>query len=237
MPHKPIVREQASSLKVRMVFNASARPGPLANSVNECMHTGPSLQPLLWNILIRARMSPHLILADIQKAFLQIGLKEEDRDAFRFLFNINNQERHFRFAQVPFGAEASLFMLGATINYHLDHQPDTLATTVQALRENTYVDNLMQVSSDIKELNKFKGEATHIFESAGFPVHKWESNVVELDAEPNPSKILGHFWDKHEDVLEIKAERYSAEDSPVMKRTILSKLSGVYDPLGIMSPT
>jgi hypothetical protein len=40
IPHKPIVREQASSSKVRMVFDASARPNPLANSVNECMHTG-----------------------------------------------------------------------------------------------------------------------------------------------------------------------------------------------------
>ena len=65
MPHKLIVREQASSSKVRMVFDASARPNPLANSVNECMHTGPSLHPLMWDILIRARMSPHLVLADI----------------------------------------------------------------------------------------------------------------------------------------------------------------------------
>ncbi len=100
------------------------------------------------------------------------GLKEEDRDAFRFLFNIKNQEQHFRFARVPFGMEASPFMLGGTINYHLDHQPNTLATTVHALQENTYVDNLMQVLSDIEELNKFRGQATHIFELAGFPVHK-----------------------------------------------------------------
>ena len=54
MPHKPVVRESATSTKVRMVFNTSAKPHPLANSVNECMHTGPPLQPLLWNIMIRA---------------------------------------------------------------------------------------------------------------------------------------------------------------------------------------
>ena len=42
-------------------------------------------------------MSTHLVLADIQKAFLQIGLREEDRDAFPFLFNINGQEQHQRF--------------------------------------------------------------------------------------------------------------------------------------------
>ena len=47
MPHKPVVREEATMAKVRMVFNASAKPHPLANSVNECMYNGPLLQPLL----------------------------------------------------------------------------------------------------------------------------------------------------------------------------------------------
>ena len=39
-------------------------------------------------------MSTRPVLADIQKAFLQVGIKEEDRDAFRFLFNINGREEH-----------------------------------------------------------------------------------------------------------------------------------------------
>ena len=47
MPHKPVVRESASTTKVRMVFDASAKPHLLANSINECMYTGPPLQPLL----------------------------------------------------------------------------------------------------------------------------------------------------------------------------------------------
>ena len=82
MPHKPVIKENASTTKVRMVFDASARPHPSANSVNECLHTGPPLQPLLWDMLIQARMSTHLLLANLQKAFLQFGLKEDDRDAF-----------------------------------------------------------------------------------------------------------------------------------------------------------
>ena len=237
MPHKPVVKEHASSSKVRMVFDASAKPHLLANSVNDCMYTGPPLQPLLWDIMVRARMSPHLILADIQKAFLQIGLKEEDRDAFRFLFNINNHEQHYRFTRIPFGAEASPFMLGATINYHLDHQPSTKMTTLTALRENTYVDNLMQTGSETEELWQFKEEATEILESARFPVHKWESDLLELDEEPNPSKLLGYHWEKREDTLEIQHNAIPSEDAPVTKRTILSRLGSVFDPLGIMSPT
>ena len=137
MPHKPVVRESATSTKVRMVFDASAKPHPLANSVNECMHTGPPLQPLLWNIMIRARMSTNILLADLQKVFLQIAIKDEDRDAFLFLFNINGKEEHLRFAIVPFGVEASPFMLGATLQRHFNKQPPEVQDTVQALKENT----------------------------------------------------------------------------------------------------
>ena len=115
MPHKPIVKQSAVTTKVRMVFDASAKPQPLTYSINDCMFTGPPLQPLLWDIMIRVRMSTSLLLGDIEKAFLQIGVKEEDRDAVRFLFNIKGTEKHFRFTSVPFGVEASRFLLGATL--------------------------------------------------------------------------------------------------------------------------
>ena len=97
MPHKPVVKVTAVTTKVRMVFDASARPHPLANSINDCMFTGPPLQPLLWDIMVRARMSANLLLGDIEKAFLQISVKGEDRDSFRFLFNVRGVEKHLRF--------------------------------------------------------------------------------------------------------------------------------------------
>ena len=162
MPHRPVIKESASTTKVRMVFDASARPRPLSNSVNECMNTGPPLQPLLWDIRVRARMSTHLLLADLQKAFLQVGLREADRDAFRFLFDINGVEKHLRFTRVPFGVEASPFMLGATLQYHFSQQPEEFASTVESLEDNTYVDNLMKSAADISELEDFKQQSTVI---------------------------------------------------------------------------
>ena len=228
MPHKPVVRQDAATTKVRMVFDASAKPSQLAYSINECMFTGPPLQPLLWDIMVRARMSLNLLLADIQKAFLQIAVKEEDRDAFRFLFNLKGKEEHLRFARVPFGVEASPFMLRATLGYHYDQQPPEFEDTVTALKENTYVDNIMQTGSEIEDFHKFKRESDVILASANFPIHKWESNVQCLeDANmPNPSKILGHIWDKQEDTLEIPVPA-APEDEPVTKRTILSQLGKV----------
>ena len=90
------------------------------------------------------------MLADLQKAFLQIAIKEENRDAFRFLFNINGKEEHLRFTRVPFGAEASPFMLGATLQHHFNKQPPEIGDTVQVLSENSYADNLTKTGSDVR---------------------------------------------------------------------------------------
>ncbi len=92
--HKPVVRQNATTTKVRMVFDASAKPSASTESINDCMYTDPPLQPHLWDILVRARLMQNLLLADIEKAFLQIQVKEEDRDSFIFLYNVNGMENH-----------------------------------------------------------------------------------------------------------------------------------------------
>ena len=46
LPHRAVIRTEAVTTKIRMVFDASAKPHRLAASINECMYTGPSLQPL-----------------------------------------------------------------------------------------------------------------------------------------------------------------------------------------------
>ena len=86
-------------------------------------------------------MAPNLLIGDIQQAFLQVGLKQEDRDAFRFVFElIDGTEEQFRFTRIPFGAEASPFLLGATLQHHYDNQPQEKHTdTLLTLKENTYV--------------------------------------------------------------------------------------------------
>ncbi|XP_068680148.1 uncharacterized protein [Montipora foliosa] len=174
------------------------------------------IQPLLWDILLRARMSPNLLIGDIEKAFLQIGIKVEDRDAFRFLFTLRRKEQ-FRFTRVPFGAESSPFILGATLSYHYNQYEEEFKDTTETLRENTYVDNFMTTGHRSEELKQFKEEATEILENARFPVDKWESNPPEVENsnKANPGKILGHNWDKAKDTIELSVQRFSEEQGKV----------------------
>ena len=240
LPHKPVVREEASTTKVRMVFDASAGRIPLSNTLNECMYTGPALQPSLWDMLVRARMGANLLIGDLKKAFLQVGITPEDREAFRFLFDINGEEEHLRFARVHFGAEASPFTLGATLNYRFDKFKASHTKTVNDLSRNTHVDNLMTVGTNRDELDTSKRENADIFEKGKFHVHKWESSIPDLQSEgmSNPSKILGLPWDKKTDTIEVQILKINSEESQNITQTvILSKLGSIYDPLELISPT
>ena len=59
---------------------------------------------------------------------------------------------------------------------------------------------------------------------------------LESENMGNPSKILGHIWDKRENTLQVLINKIE-EGKPVTKNTILSQLARVYDPLGIISLT
>lgn len=81
MPHKEVIREQTLTTKVRVVFEASSKARG-CKSLNECLEKGDNLYRDLVKILLRFRTHPIAVMADIEKAFLQISIKEEDRDAF-----------------------------------------------------------------------------------------------------------------------------------------------------------
>ena len=95
---------------MKIAYDCSARKDVESPSLNDCLEVGPPLQPLIFDILLRNRMNKYCILADIQKAFLQIRLNEKDRDAQRLVWYNNLQERkivELRFTRVILGAEPS----------------------------------------------------------------------------------------------------------------------------------
>ena len=115
----------------------------------------------MWDILIRSRVASVCIVGDVTKAFLQIELHEDDRDAFRFIYRLRNEpERRFRFKRLPFGGESSLFVLGGVLQYHLE-MAEGDEKVKHDLKDNTYVDNVMglvssEVEAESSKLNQLK---------------------------------------------------------------------------------
>ncbi|GBM27454.1 hypothetical protein AVEN_104550-1 [Araneus ventricosus] len=110
----------------------------------------------------RFRVGKYGVIADIKKAFLQIGLQERDRPYLRFLWKDRGREGNIKILQhkrVVFGISSSPFLLGATLELHLKNAPDHLKETAQQLMRSFYVDNCVFSVNTKKELARFISES------------------------------------------------------------------------------
>ena len=239
LPHRPVIKESSASTKVRPVFDASAKSYN-GYSLNDCVETGPNLLPDLVGILLRFRRWKVALTTDIVKAFLQIGIHPEDRDAHRFVWDDVGTMRVMRFTRVPFGNKASPFLLMATIKHHLATQPPTHA--VNELNENLYMDDWLSGCDDEQTALDMFAEAQKIMTNAGMQLSKWSSNsesVCKLFGDNSiagsSTKVLGMKWDAKTDVFSFEGITVD-ENICLTKRVVLSIISRLFDPLGLVAP-
>ena len=131
-----MIREDAESIKLRIVYYCSAKQNP-QQPLNDCLETGPTVQPLVFNILIFYLVKFYCVTGDIKKAFLRIQIGEEDRNAQRTVWYNNLADRQvvkYRFTLVIFGAAPSQYNLGATLQKHVSHYKFDYPETSEAFR-------------------------------------------------------------------------------------------------------
>ena len=146
--HQAVVRKDAVTAKVRIVYDASSKGFKTKASLNDCLHVGPSLNPLLYNILLRFRENRIALVGDIEKAFLNVEVDEVDRDSLRFLWikDIDSEVHEtvvYRFWRVVFGLNASPLLLNATLRHHILKYLQSDPKFVQRVVESFYVDDLV----------------------------------------------------------------------------------------------
>lgn len=240
LPHLAVVKDSKTT-PIRIVFDCSARQDHKSNSLNDCLYSGPSLTEKLGKVLLKFRTNPFAFAADISKAFLRVGLQEEDRDYTRFLWPENplNPESSFityRFRSVLFGATSSPFLLQATLTHHLDKSESQYADKI---KDSLYVDNLQGTMSNESDIIDFYHTVNHTMAEANMPLQSWCTNSQELQKvvsieQNDDQKLLGITWNVKGDTLNIS--EVSFESGPLTKRKLLSNLSRVFDPLGLLSP-
>ena len=78
-PHHAVIREDKATTKMRVVLDGAARSVKFDYSINDCLSKGPNLLVSLFEILLRFRLFQVTVLADIEKAFLQVCIDQDDR--------------------------------------------------------------------------------------------------------------------------------------------------------------
>ncbi len=245
LPHR-WVQERT---KIRIVYDASAKT-KTGFCLNDLVHKGMNLTKVMIGLLLNFRIQKVVLTADIQGAYLQIELNELDRDATRFLWikdvkdpKTNQQNlRYLRFARVPFGINASPFLLNMVLQQHFSE--DVNNEWARIGQEKFYVDNLVlsvptslaavQVYEYMNErLNEIKMNlrdwATNddmVFRA--IPKEKREKSGEDM------IKVLGIMWNKKTDTISCKMN----DNLPMegTKRNVLKFLASIYDPLNLFSP-
>ena len=155
----------------------------------------------------------------MRKAFLQVRIREGERDALRFHWLkdlVSTEIQTLRFTRALFGLAPSPFLLGGVVEQHLESWRDQLPESVAEILRSLYVDDLISGGPTVSKAKELKGDAISIFSDGGFQLHKWHSNAPELELDPQGlpaesedtyaklqlgstsgegSKLLGLGWD------------------------------------------
>ncbi|CAL4075195.1 unnamed protein product [Meganyctiphanes norvegica] len=112
LAHSGVLKDNNNTTNLRIVMDGSCKANASSLSLNDCLYTGPNLIGDLLGCLLGFRCDRFALTADIEKAFLHLQLRIQDRDSMRFFFptNIFDPTSHlkvFRYKVVVFGASCS----------------------------------------------------------------------------------------------------------------------------------
>ena len=112
-------------------------------SLKSCLKTGPDLLNNKFGLLLRFREKPVAVSADIEGMFMQIGIKNENKNALRFLWPTKNGIKQYQFTRLIVGAKCSqsiaIFALHQTAADYCVTKP----IIAQLLHKSFYMDDFV----------------------------------------------------------------------------------------------
>ncbi|XP_071577903.1 uncharacterized protein [Temnothorax nylanderi] len=251
LPHHGVYKLDSTTTKLRVVFNASSR---CANglSLNDTLLSGPKLQQDLLAILIRFRAEPVALTADVKQMFRQVWINPEQCDYQRIVWRFSESDPilDYILKTVTFGSTCSPFLaiycLLQLATLHREEYPLAFAALFEAL----YVDDVVVSVRTVEQARALRDQLLSLLRSAGFELRKWASshpaaldgldpqlcNPSELSFESSEDqslKVLGLRWYSQSDSFGFQVNQL---DRRCTKRTILSEVARIFDPLGLLAP-
>ncbi|XP_012542665.2 uncharacterized protein LOC105840305 [Monomorium pharaonis] len=252
LPHHSVVKESSITTKTRVVFDASAKTSTNL-SLNDVLMVGPVIQDSLFAILIRFRMHKYVFTADVTKMYRQVNVHEAHRDFQRIIWRPDERERirHYRLNTLTYGTAPASFEAIRSLRQTAVDKQSVFPDASNIILSDFYVDDLISGANTVKDALRLAHEIDTILRGGCFHLRKWNSNseafINAIQTEPGSnqihltqdtnSKTLGLSWDAKKDMLNYQTNAISNKSNRVTKRTILSVVSQLFDPLGLVSPT
>ncbi|XP_041786790.1 uncharacterized protein LOC121602662 [Anopheles merus] len=252
LPHHPVFKASSTTTKVRVVFDGSAKTST-GYSLNDILCVGPIVQDELLDIVLRFRTYQIALVGDIAKMYRQILLHSDDRRLVRIFFRFSPQApiQVYELNTVTYGLAPSSFLATRTLIQLADDEGTEYALAPAALKRNFYVDDFIGGANNVREAVQLRKELSALLAKGGFELRKWTSSNLSvlsgLSTEyigthsslhfiPNETvKALGISWKPESDELCFESNT-EADEATSTKRSILSSIAKMYDPLGLIAP-
>ena len=235
-----------SKRPLRVVFDCASKFK--GKSLNDRCLQGPDLVNKLLSVLLRFCQHNIAIQADIEAMYNQVRIPLRDRDALQFLWYIDGKLQYYRMTSHLFGGvwctSSSTYALRRTVN-----EPPAVEPLVEyAINHAFYVDDCLISVPDVASGRTVIKEAPLVLANGGFNLTKFAVNdvlfsevaescrskgVVEFGTECE-TKALGVNWRIAIDEFFFAIQRDL--NVPLSRRSMLSLISSIYDPLGLISP-
>ncbi|XP_055920468.1 uncharacterized protein LOC129952067 [Eupeodes corollae] len=250
LPHHAIFKDDSTTTKIRIVFDASARSNN-SISLNDSLLVGPTIQRDLFSICLRYRLHLYVISGDIEKMYRQIWITKGHTDFQRIVWRNSPTEplKHYRLLTVTYGTASAPFSAVRVLKQLALDSATTYPVASKTLQNDFYVDDVVTGTDNIDDIFALQSELVALLGSAGFNLRKWTTNCQPLllrlpedqrelspvDFENSTSvKILGLQWCPSRDCFSYKVKL--SDSTACTKRRILSDASRLFDPLGFLAP-
>ncbi|XP_053698870.1 uncharacterized protein LOC128745823 [Sabethes cyaneus] len=252
LPHHAVRRPESTTTKTRVVFDASSKShGQL--SLNEILFAGPTVQPALLVVILNFRCPQYVFAADAEKMFRQTWVHPDDR---RFLSILWRSDpclalKHYHLKTVTYGLACSPYQAARVLNQPAEDDGDQHPLAAPVVKHRFYVDDALAGGDDLEEVAETCRQLRELLSDGGFTLRKWyanDPNVLrhipsELCGTTGPTEIgrdpvtkaLGLFWNPSSDQLSFQVPNLGT--LPVVtKRAVVSEMSRLFDPLGLLGP-
>ncbi|XP_017479198.1 PREDICTED: uncharacterized protein LOC108368789 [Rhagoletis zephyria] len=195
IPHHCVTKEDSSTTKLRVVFDASCRTSN-GIALNQILRVGPTLQDTIFTVLLRFRTHSYVLMADITKMYRQILVDERDAKWQCILWRDSPSEplKTYQLRTVTYGTSCAPFLAVRCLQQlaydNMSNHPIGAAVTLRDF----YVDNLMTGSNTIEDVIKIKRDVIDLLAKGGFPLRKFASNhnrIIDDISEPDKEAVIG----------------------------------------------
>lgn len=251
LPHHAVFKESSTTTKLRVVFDASCKTKS-GISLNDNLMVGPTIQDDLFTAVVRFRSFKYAFTADITKMYRQILMHPEDTNFQRILWRKSSDQPydHYRLTTVAYGTASAPFLATKTLQQLGKENEENYPEAAHMIQNHFYVDDLMSGGNNLEEATNLQQQIIQILQSGGFELRKWASNQKELlsnipihqqelhsvnvPEESQAIKTLGLNWNPIHDFFYFQVHLTPVDT--ITKRHILSDVSRLFDPLGLLAP-